>query len=293
MNKERGLPQNHSEFSSPEQFHFFIDQKGQFEIPRNLEEDYPDLAYYLKSQRLWKNCLQKNQENAAPTLLLDFQKKTAFTLNPQNWQKETQFSLDDPLPERLNGVLLFCSSWEPQEKETLETVSLFLTENTPVFIFENFPRKESLNNEELAKESQKRKRVLQDLGLAEAKILTRPSPKKTDKINNFLVWRARMPKEWQPRKPVNLLEEGPYWRRSWVESLLKRNRNQYEKDGYRVINEEAIKNALRKTTFPLNALGQTRLGFGYELEAPCGCRWQVDLNGDWTRTYQCEIGCEG
>ena len=195
MNKERGLPQNRSESSSPQQFHF-IDQKGQFEIPRNLEEDYPDLARYLTTQSLWKNCLWKNRENTTPALLLDFQKNTAFTFNPQNWQKETQFSLHDPLPENTSGALLICSSWEKQEKETLETVSLFLTENTPVFIFENFPRKENLNSEELAKESQKRKRILQDLGLAEAKILTRPSPKKTDKINNFLVWRARMPKEW-------------------------------------------------------------------------------------------------
>jgi len=292
MNKERGLPQNRSKFSSPAQFHF-IEQKDQFEIPQILEKDYPDLACYLKSQRLWKNCLQKSQKNAVPALLLDFQKNTAFTFNPQNWQEETQFSLQDPLPERTSGALLICSSWGKQEKETLETVSLFLTENTPVFIFENFSRKESLNSEELAKESQKRKRILQDLGLAEAKILTRPSPKKTDKINNFLVWRSRMPKEWRPRKPVNLLEEGPYWRKSWIQGLLRRNQNQYEKDGYRVTNNEAIKNALRKTTFPLNTLGQTKLGFGYELEAPCGCRWQVDLNGVRIRTYQCEADCEG
>jgi len=292
MNKERGLPQNHSEFSSPQQFHF-IQQEGGFEIPQILEKDYPDLACYLKSQRLWKNCLQKSQKNAVPALLLDFQKKTAFAFNPHNWQKETQFSLQDPLPERTNGALLICSSWGKQEKEILETVSLFLTENTPVFIFENFHRKESLNSEELAKESQKRKKILQDLGLAETKILTRPSPKKTDKINNFLVWRARMPKEWQPRKPVNLLEEGPYWRRNWIQGLLERNRSQYEKDGYQVTNDEAIKNALRKTTFPLNTLGQTKLGFGYELEAPCGCRWQVDLNGDWTHLYHCMPDCEG
>lgn len=292
MNKERGLPQNHSEFSSPQQFHF-IQQEGGFEIPQILEKDYPDLACYLKSQRLWKNCLRESQKNANSALLLDFQKKTVFAFNPKNWQKETQFFLQDPLPEKTSGALLICSSWGKQEKEILETVSLFLTENTPVFIFENFPRKESLNSEELAKESQKRKKILQDLGLAETKILTRPSPKKTDRINNFLVWRARMPKEWQPRKPVNLLEEGPYWRRDRIQDLLEKSRSQYEKDGYRVTSDEAIKNALRKTTFPLNTLGQTKLGFGYELEAPCGCRWQVDLNGDWTRTYQCEVDCEG
>ena len=292
MNKERGLPQNSSEFSSSQQF-YFIQQEGGFEIPQILGKDYPDLARYLATQSLWRNCLWKNRENTTPALLLDFQKDTAFTFNPQNWQKETQFSLHDPLPESTSGALLICSSWGKQEKETLETVSLFLTENTPVFIFENFPHKKSLNREELAKEVQKRKRILQDLGLAEAKILTRPSPKKTDKINDFLVWRARMPKEWQPRKPVNLLEEGPYWRKNWIQGLLERNRNQYEKDGYWVTNDEMIKNALRKTTFPLNTLGQTKLGFGYELEEPCGCRWQVGLNGAWTCTYQCEVDCEG
>ena len=46
MNKERGLPQNRSESSSPQQFHF-IEQKGQFEIPQILKKDYPDLARYL------------------------------------------------------------------------------------------------------------------------------------------------------------------------------------------------------------------------------------------------------
>ena len=291
MNKERGLPQNRYEFSSPQQF-YFIQQEGGFEIPQILEKDYPDLARYLATQSLWRNCLWKNRENTTPALLLDFQKDIAFTFNPHNWQKETQFSLQDPLPEKTSGALLICSSWEKQEKETLETVSLFLTENTPVFIFENFPGKESLNRKELAKEVQKRKRILQNLGLVEVKILAQPSVKKTDKINNLLVWRSRMPKEWRPRKPVNLLEEGPYWRKNWIQGLLKENKSQYEKSGYQVTNDEMIKNALRKTTFPPNTLSQARLGFGYELEAPCGCRWQVDLNGVRTRTYQCEVDCE-
>jgi len=118
-------------------------------------------------------------------------------------------------------------------------------------------------------------------------------PGKENNINKFLIWRARMPKKWQPKKPVNLLKEGPYWRKNWIQGLLRRNKSQYEKSGYQVTNDEAIKNALRETTFPLNTLSQTRLGFGYELEAPCGCRWQVDLNGDWTRTYTCEADCEG
>ena len=102
-----------------------------------------------------------------------------------------------------------------------------------------------------------------------------------------------MPKEWHPQKPVNFLDEGPYWRKEWIKGLLAQNRNQYEKNGYQIINDEAIKNALRKAAFPPNALSQTKLGFGYTLEASCGCRWEVNLNGDWTRLYQCSPECEG
>jgi len=290
MNHERNSSQ--AEISPRKQLEFVQEEK-RFEIHKNLAEIYPELPHYLADQRLWKNCLRKSQRGATPALLLDFQKETAFAFNPYSWQEKREFSLQDSPPEKPNGILLLCAFWGEKEKESLESASLFLNADSPVFIFEKLPHKNELSRKKLSDEIQKRRLTLQNLGLAEIKILTRPSQNKNDQINSFLVWRARMPKEWHPGKPVNLLDEGPYWRRDWIEKLLAQNRKLYEGNGYQITNDKTIKNALRKTTFPLNTLSQTRLGFGYELEAPCGCRWQVGLNGDWTRTYQCEADCEG
>ena len=292
MNKESDYFLQNQQISARRQLEF-NEGNGAFEIPQNLKEVYPDLSRYLEGQKLWNNYLRKNEKGNDTALILDFQKNTVFSFNPHNWQQEKEFSLQDTLPEEANGILLVCSSFEKEEKEMLETAILFLDEDSPIFIFEEFPKKKNLGRKKLFEEVKKRRPILSGLGLAEAEILSRPSSVKNDRVNRFFVWRARMPKQWRPRKPVNLLEEGPYWRKKWIQGLLKRNRNQYEKDGYRVTSDEAIKNALRKTTFPLNALSQAKLGFGYELEAPCGCRWQVDLNGDWTRTYQCEVDCDG
>jgi len=292
MNKESDYFLQSQQISARKQLEF-NERNGAFEISQNLKEVYPDLSRYLEGQKLWNNYLRKNEKGNDIALILDFQKNTVFSFNPHNWQQEEELSLKDPLPEEPNGILLVCSSFEKEEKEILETAILFLDEDSPIFIFEEFPKKKNLGRKKLFEEVKKRKSILYGLGLAEAEVLNRPSSVKNDCVNRFFVWRARMPKQWRPREPVNFLEEGPYWRRSWIQGLLRKNRSQYEKDGYRVADDETIKNALRKTTFPLNTLSQTRLGFGYELEAPCGCRWQVGLNGDWTRTYQCEADCEG
>jgi len=292
MNKESDYFLQNQQISVRKQLEF-NERNGAFEIPQNLEEVYSDLSRYLEGQKLWNNYLRKNEKGNDTALILDFQKNTVFSFNPHNWQQEKEFSLQDPLPKEANGILLVCSSFEKEEKEILETAILFLDEYSPIFIFEEFPKKKNLGREKLFEEVKKRRSILYGLGLAEAEVLSRPSSVKNDRVNRFFVWQTWMPKEWQPKKPINLLEEGPYWRRSWVESLLKINRNQYEKDGYRITDDEAIKNALRKTTSPLNTLSQAKLGFGYELEAPCGCRWQVDLNGARTRTYTCEADCEG
>ena len=271
----------------------FIKREGGLEIPKSLDEDYATLAQFLDNQKLWRNCLNEHRKTYELALLFDFQENTVFSFNPHNWQAKEEFSTQDSLPEKITGVLLVCSSWEPKEEEALKKVSLFLSEDTPVFIFEEFSQKGGLTKEELKREASKRKRVLQNLGLAETKILTRPSPKKNDDINNSLVWRARMPKSWHPREPVNILDEGPYWRRRWIKSLLKENKREYWQAGYQVIDDSAIRDSLQKTTFPANTLSQLRLGFGYHLEALCGCQWQITPNGDWFRTFQCEVDCDG
>ena len=143
MNKESDYFLQNQQISVRKQLEF-NERNGAFEIPQNLKEVYPDLFRYLEGQKLWNNYLRKNEKGNDTALILDFQKNTVFSFNPHNWQQEKEFSLQDTLPEEANGILLVCSSFEKKEKETLETAILFFDEDSPIFIFEEFPEKKNL-----------------------------------------------------------------------------------------------------------------------------------------------------
>ncbi len=280
----------------PEQQKYFTQRGEAFVIGEDITKKYPDQIGFLTNQGLWKNCLRKHRGGLGLALLLDADKQTGFVFNPNNQQIENIFSIQqESLPETIAGAIVVCPR-SPNSLESisanLESILLFLSEDAPVFAFEDFPEKNNIDKSQITQEAQARKEALLDLGLAEAKILTRPTLQKGEKINSFLVWRSRMPKNWRPRKPINLLDEGPLWRRSLVENSLIGATRQYERAGLTVLNDDEIREALRKTTFPLNTIGQAKMAFGFQVEARCGCCWSIDLKGVQTRTYQCERDCQ-
>lgn len=183
-------------------------------------------------------------------------------------------------PPNLDGVLLVIGAGKRRELTlALKDLLPLLSARTPVFVFEE--RKRKLADRDL----KKRLGVLKAAGLVERSILTGEP---------WLVWRARTAAERRTGKTVNLIEEGPKWRQEWVKKLLREIAAKYWKAGFEVLDASEIIGMLRETRFPHDTLGRLKLGFGVRLAAPCGCQWEVDLNGDWSRVLDCgDPGCDG
>lgn len=82
---------------------------------------------------------------------------------------------------------------------------------------------------------------------------------------------------------------------NWFEPVLRRVIKEYEESGWKVISTSGARENLKESTFVPDDISRLKLGFGVEIEAPCGCLWRVDFkNGAWEREKRCnDEGCKG
>lgn len=255
-------------------------------IPSSLGKKYPWMVSFLEEQKLWKQGI-RGKERA---VFFDGGEKEFLVFNPFNWQIETAaFDLNELPQSNFCGLVII------SDQEEIEEVPLYLglqlRPHAPFFVFEKREEEVAKNRQ---KETKSRLILLENWGLVERKILIQPSRKKEEPVSQFLVWRARMPAEWRPRKPVNLIDEGSQWRRVWIEKLIKKAAAEYRKEGWVPLNAYEIGERLRNSVFPLDDISRLKLGFGFYLEVSCGCCWQVTINGDWVRNKDCgDFDCDG
>mgnify|MGYP000439319922 CR=1 FL=1 len=80
----------------------------------------------------------------------------------------------------------------------------------------------------------------------------------------------------------------------WYRSVRAEMIRSYLAEGWREVDCRQLDEACRQSRFPLGDISNLRLGFGVKLRAPCGCRWLVDLHGEWERTESCiDPDCDG
>jgi hypothetical protein len=265
-----------------------LEEGGSLRPPESLLKTYPYLDF-LEQQRLWKQAQQAVTKRRREFVLVDLGAGEAFRFNPFNWQAvKNKLRLCLVPSTKLMGAVVIADKRREGVEETLRELVFSLSPQAAVFIFEK------KDGENTAKpKRQQRKDFLKELGLAEAAILVRPSAKMDHPVNQFLVWRARMPKEWKPREAINLLA-GPGWKVKWIEGLVRKAANEYRKMGFIPLNAYEMGNRLRNSRFPPDDISRAKLGFGFELQAPCGCRWRIDINGCWTRVGECvDRDCDG
>jgi len=267
----------------------FSDKEESLRPPDSLmgDENYQCLIIFLEGQRLW----QQEKRRGTKAVLFNLKEDRALVFNPHNWQIESISSIGDFTPSgKLNGLLVFLPSGDAwRVKDVVGEMALALKLQTPVFIFEEKGEKVFGKGE-----IRQREEILEGLSLVEKKILVQPSRKKNDSINKFLVWRVRMPAERRLKEPINLVEKGPKWRRKWIKEMVKQVAEEYRQAGFTPLNAYEIGTRLRATRFPPDDLGRLELGFGFMVQAPCGCQWQIDLKGGWLRVLSCgDSDCDG
>jgi len=255
-----------------------VTPENNLEIPFSLKENYQPLISFLEEQNLWQ------ERPGKYCIFFDLSQEESFIFNSSNWQVES-LNLDQFKPLVLSGLLII-NSEQNQIKKAIEDLKPSLRYQAPVFVFEK-----TNNPKERRKAA---KQILEEVGLVKRTVLIRPARKKENPVNQFLVWRARMPKEWKPKKPINLIDEGPWWRKKWIKNLIQKAAKEYRRAGFIPLNAFELGKRLRESTFLLFDIGRVNLGFGFELQAPCGCQWRVNLNGDWSRILDCgDPDCDG
>lgn len=260
-----------------------------FKLPYYLGKQYGTEIKYLSGQQMWNGYFEQRKHwKKQQCLLLDLRTDEAFVFDPYNWQAEQASSVTElEISGDLSGILLFIPAKETERvSEMLRDFSLTLPFPAPIYIFEE-------KSDDLAKERDQRKEILKNLGLAERTILVQPSRQKDDPINQFGVWRSRVPKERRLNEPINLVDKGPYWRQRWVRNLINKAALEYRQLGYKPLNAYEMGRRLRASRFALDDLGRLKLGFGFKLESHCGCLWKVNIKGFWDRTWPCEPDCDG
>jgi len=91
------------------------------------------------------------------------------------------------------------------------------------------------------------------------------------------------------RQPQEIdLTVKPYFQR-----ILEKTRKEILAAGWRNVSLDEVIGKCQKSKFPARDLENLKLGFGVAITAPCGCQWQVTLDGEWKRLWQCSEECEG
>jgi hypothetical protein len=257
----------------------------------DIDPGYQPMVDYLNGQRMWIEYLETKRKPQCVLVDLDLEK--SFDFNPQSWRAGgVQPSGYASLPEEINGLVIR-SGYQVLDRvdQAIERHLLHLDPEAPVYVFEE----KGLDfRKDINQKKEMRNEILGKWGLVERSILIRPSNRGSKaEVNDYLVWRARMAKEWQPMEPVNFFDGGPNWRQKWLRSILSQRVKEYEERGLNVVSYQEIVDRLRSTTFPLDDLGRLRQGFGFRLESICGCYWRVDLQGSWSRAPCKDPECDG
>lgn len=122
---------------------------------------------------------------------------------------------------------------------------------------------------------------LKDMGLVSRKVTCQ-----TVSGENYCIWFGRKAKPREVRE-IDLTEK------DWFQNIVAMVREESQRAGYSDIDFSEALEHCRASHFPPSDWGKVQLGFGVELQAPCGCRWQVDWDGCWIRKNQCAEECEG
>lgn len=242
---------------------------------------FRDVISFLDQERMWKGYFvhQRHQEDLKCSAV-NLKESTALNFNPLSWQAEqSEFIESYQPPEHLSGLLIRegFNRLARIENILLTTVP-FLPPESPVIVVED---KGSRYREGL----DRREGILDQVGLVERSILIRPS-RREDQINDNMVWRARIPIK-RKGVPVNLIDEGPEWKRNWVNQKIQQAAKRYRQAEIRPLNAHEIGERLRESTYPLWDLGAAELGFGFELELLCGCQVKTTKKGAWVMNKEC------
>lgn len=184
----------------------------------------------------------------------------------------------EQLPDKLKSreVLIFIDHFidDPSSLGTLDEIIKKLGFNTQILIVE-FSEKRGV----MAEEKEVRKETLRALGLVGVKIKSK---------DGFLLLSARTCKERKKkREGVNLTVK------PWFQKLMERRIRDFKEAGWEKVDPQEILKKCANSFFPPKDWQDVVLGFGFELTAPCGCRWRVDTHGSWHRLNKCSEECEG
>lgn len=255
-----------------------------FEVPSasaSLKNEYPDATEFLESLSFWQDEVIANEK--ARCGLIDLFTGRSHFFNPHTFILEEPIQPEDvSLSQNLNGLLVLSDSSEPEIiGAKIAELSPGLSPSAPVIVIEE---KDGIN---VHTTRDSRKETLKELGLVEGKILVQ-----TGKPN--LVWRARTRREVKKRKGFNALEENPEWRQNWVRGKIQEGAGKYRDEGFTPLNACPAENQLRNTFHLRRDINGIEDGFGYQVEASCGCQLRIDTNGNQTRTLDCgDSDCDG
>lgn len=117
------------------------------------------------------------------------------------------------------------------------------------------------------------------------------------KRDGVFLWRGRRKKE-AVRHGHDYLDRFSQsdepWRKRFFPDLFAAMAEAYQDAGYTLVDTSEIESALRESSWLQRDIGRIRSGFGVMVEARCGCRWHVGLNGVSERMLPtCETGCDG
>jgi hypothetical protein len=202
----------------------------------------------------------------------------------EEWQEtkiETEQLGTDEIRRKLKkvgGVLIFIDGGEDgQIAGVLTLLSEDLRQERKVWVLEN------LTPDRIGKLSEEEKDFrllsLESYGFVSRKVVS-------VRGESFSLWYGR--KEKERRKVVVDLTT-----KEWFERALRRMVKEYENAGWSV-DPSKILNRCRESEFPLEDYRNLRDGFGVKLVAPCGCEWEISLEGNQTRIVNCpESDCQG
>lgn len=189
------------------------------------------------------------------------------------WQMLASYPVEvNKVTKQAEGIVVF---WDPRAAGGLGPYLEFLIQTVGpekgVWIFEKAVLDSS------AKEV--RRETLKSWGLKDRKVVQIG--------RNVNLWYGRTAKEHRPAS-VDLTIK------PWYRVVRAKMIKEYLAEGWKKVDCRQLDETCRHSRLPLLDLSNLRLGFGVELTAPCGCRWQVNQYGEWERREGCiDPDCDG
>ena len=232
----------------------------------------------IPNRPIWKEKPQRGR-----LMVIDLINEVEVVVHPKSWAVESSGDLNtiEIKNHSLMGLVIITPSMEDMvarkkvEYLAAERMIWLKTHSSLLFLLEQKGGLDSNRGGDLLKE----------LGGVKVRSLK-------GLASDFIVHEARLAKSYSEREPVDLLaneEKKHYYRWLWKEMLKDHKGN-----GFKVIGHEVLFDALQSTTFPPETIGALKNGFGVELEANCGCQWEISIKGDWDRFNDCgDFECDG